>query len=70
MSEKAQCTLTILIHESVNAMAIRQEGRITRMRSTKPGTLWAEPRPRRTMENLSLACCKETCIVLRTEIRL
>ena len=65
-----ECKLTIVLHESVNAMAIRQEGKITRMRATKPGRLWAEPCPHGTMATLSLASCKQSYVVLQATMKL
>ena len=70
MNLTGESKLTIVIHETVNAMAIRQEGKITRLRATKPGRLWAQPSPCRTMANLSLASCKLTCVVLRATMKL
>jgi hypothetical protein len=70
MEQTTQPKLTIVIHETGNAMSIQQEGMITRLRAARPSGPWTQSGPSVALSTLSLACCEVTYSVLKETILL
>jgi hypothetical protein len=70
MGMNEQHTLTIVIHRTGNAMAIRLGGGITELRAAKPGRPWTQEAPSQTLTKMSLDTCDATYTVLRESFKL